>query len=163
MIDTDENNPSRLVYLDSKIDNQVESIVYKLNSEFSSTGSYVKTLFDDNKDNLNNFANNVVKFMNRTKVKKHTYTNGLNEKIQEKTYHPGTLFTFIRCFRGYYEITDTIDDNLMGYITVDKQTALDFFDSKKVTTEITLKSFKAMQDRLNKLNQEYTVKITSFD
>lgn len=157
-VKSDSDNLVHLVYLDHKVDNNIASIVYKLD-QVANANNHIVELLIENKDDLNNFVNVLVNYFSRMKPKKVTYTNGINKKTKDVKYFPGTIFSFVRNFRGYYELTDQLDEYTIGFCLVDKGKLLKKYDASKFTKKITVESFKMMQSRLNKLNRDYVVRI----
>lgn len=157
-VKSDNDNLVHFVYLDHKVDNNIASIVYKLD-QVSNANDHIVELFIENKNDLNNFVNLLVNYFSRMKPKKVTYTNAMNEKTQDVKYLPGTIFSFVRNFRGYYELTDQLDEYTIGFCLVDKGKLLKKYDASKFSIKITSKAFKMMQSRLNKLNRDYVVRI----
>lgn len=153
VINKDVDNLSRLVYLDKKIDNNIESLVYKLDSEFC-LDRHVIYLYNTQYKDLNTFVTSLDQYMNRTKVVKKAYS-------EDKIYKRGNMFNFVRNFRGFYELTDKLDEYTVGYFTISKDDIMEHFGVKKINTNITIKCMKMMQDRLNTLNRDYVVNINN--
>lgn len=157
IIDNDLNNPIKLVYLDHKTKDNLLNVIHKLNTDYSRDGKHIIYLFNNNDRYV--FNNKLIKFLSRMQAKQRTYTNGINEKVQNTVYSSGYLFSFVRLFRGCYELTDNVDQNVVGYCIVKKSTVMSFYGKKKITNGVSFDVVKKMQDRLNALNENYVVKI----
>lgn len=156
-LQANEDNLSKVVYLQGDKTGEQLSVINKLNSEYSSKSNNVLNIYDEFKYDSKQCVVRIERFMKRTQVLQNTYLNYKGESVTKKDYLKGYVFHFVRLFRGHYEVTDVVDDYTVGYCVVSKNDITTYYDKKIMTSGLTNKAEGFIQDRLDELNKQYKI------
>lgn len=151
-IQADADNPVKAVYLTDKTRNNQDSVIYKLNFEYSGDGYHIQNVYKEYPMGTRDFVTRIKRFMSRTKSTQKT----INDNV-DVNYSSGYIFEFVRKFRGHYEITDVVDEYTVGYLVASKHDIVKYFDRSRMSNGLVNKTHELMSDRLETMNAGYRV------
>lgn len=151
------NGIVHFIYLQTDDKGCQASIINKLDASLGGVQHIINKKYNPDEPGKK-VAVDITRYLNRRKEKQLTFKNGSGDKVKDKSSTAGFIFTFVRLFKGRYEVTDVVDDYTIGYMLVNKSELLKHYHKSRMDAGLSKAVKVDMLSTLDDLNNNFKIR-----